>query len=112
MDDLISRKAVLDKFNRKSDMWNALTDEETSKEFWLFCRVADALDTIPSVPAVPLEPLAEWIVDNLDPRCTCELCKSDPENAYRDCAYDDCPHMTEEQVKELLVKWMEAQDAR
>lgn len=59
--DLISRKAVLDKFNRKSDMWNALTDEETSKEFWLFCRVADALDTIPSVPAVPIGQLCLWL---------------------------------------------------
>ena len=94
MDDLISRKAVLDKFNRKSDMWNALTDEETSKEFWLFCRVADALDTIPSIPAVPLDKLCEWLQTN---------------------AIYSYNSLTErifaEQWKAILIEWMEEQNA-
>lgn len=107
MDDLISRKAVLDKFNRNSDMWNALMDEETSKEFWLFCRVADALDTIPSVPAVPLDKLCEWLAGNawhLD----CSNCDGE----YYDCPqlYDDSGS-SPEFWKAKLTKWMEEQDA-
>ena len=100
MEDLISRKAVLDKFNRKADMYNALTDEETSKEFWLFCRVADALDTIPSVPAVPLDKLCEYLNSVIYP---CIICKESPGpqcNAKRKgCWY------------KVLTKWMEEQDA-
>lgn len=96
MDDLISRKEAID----------------AVKHAWAKgLEPSQYIETIPSASAVPLEPLAEWIVDNLDPRCTCELCKSDPENAYRECVNDDCPHMTEQQVKELLVKWMEEQNA-
>ena len=111
MDDLISRKAVLDKFNRNSDMWSALTDEETSKEFWLFCRVADALDDIPSVPAVPLDKLCE-LCEETDARVHCVLCdKIMPEwckqnNNLLKCGEElKCPTW-----KQLLTKWMEGQN--
>lgn len=90
MDDLIIRKAAIDRLN-------AIPPGNWSK-----ARYTRELWNVPSVPAVPLEPLAKWIAENLDPRCGCSYCSRD-----RVCC--DCPTMTEQQVKEELTKWMEEQ---
>lgn len=92
-DDLISRKAAIDKLN-------AIPSGNWSKE-----RYMRELLNVPSAPAVLLEPLAKWIVENLDPRY------QDCEHCSEESVCFDCPMMTEQQVKEKLEKWMEEQDA-
>ena len=46
---LIDADALLAKFNKKTDIWSALTDEKTSNEFALYCKVADAIEEMPSI---------------------------------------------------------------
>ena len=60
--DLIDRAALLEKFNDKNvDIWQVLTDEETAKRYWVYCKVSNALDEIPTIEAVPLDKLCEWL---------------------------------------------------
>lgn len=46
---LIDADALLAKFNKKSDIWTALTDEKTANDFALYCKVADAVEEMPTV---------------------------------------------------------------
>lgn len=46
---LIDADALLEKFNKKTDIYTALTDEKTSQDFALYCHIADALDEMPTV---------------------------------------------------------------
>ena len=63
--DLIDRAALLEKFNDKNvDIWQVLTDEETAKRYWVYCKVSNALDEIPTIEAVPLDALCEWLEEN------------------------------------------------
>jgi len=52
----IDGDAFLEKFNIKTDMWNALTDEKISAKFLLYNQVADVLEKMPTVTPEP-----EWI---------------------------------------------------
>ena len=102
--DLIDRAAVLAKFNDTNiDVWQSLTDEETSKRFWLFCQVADALDDIPIIPAVPLEPLCEWLSGHAGRPMDCvgHLCGK--------CEFDGVGVGQEKCWENLIRKWMEEQ---
>lgn len=49
MSRLIDADALLAKFNKKSDLWTALTDEKTANDFALYCKVADAIEDTPTV---------------------------------------------------------------
>ena len=49
MSRLIDADALLAKFNKKSDIWTALTDEKTANDFALYCKVADAVEEMPTV---------------------------------------------------------------
>lgn len=46
---MIDADALLAKFNKKSDIWTALTDEKTANDFALYCKVADAVEEMPTV---------------------------------------------------------------
>ena len=46
---LIDADALLAKFNKKTDIWSALTDEETANDFALYCKVADAVEEMPTI---------------------------------------------------------------
>lgn len=46
---LIDADALLAKFNKKTDVWTALTDENTSNDFAFYCELADAVDEMPTV---------------------------------------------------------------
>lgn len=46
---LIDADALLAKFNKKSDLWTALTDEKTANDFALYCKVADAIEDTQTV---------------------------------------------------------------
>ena len=46
---LIDADALLAKFNKKTYLWSALTDEKTSNEFALYCKVADTIEEMPSI---------------------------------------------------------------
>ena len=45
----IDADALLAKFNKKTDIWTALTDEETASDFALYCKVADAVEEMPTI---------------------------------------------------------------
>lgn len=46
---LIDADALLAKFNKKTDVWTALTDESTSNDFAFYCNLADAVDEMPTI---------------------------------------------------------------
>lgn len=95
--DLISRKAAIDRLNA------------TPAGNWSKARYTRELWNVPSVPAVPLESLAEFIVENLDPRVDCKTCATIREGwEDRECA--NCPKMSDEEVLDALKKWMEEQN--
>lgn len=52
---LIDADALLEKFNRKADIWTALTDEDTAGDFAFYCKLADAVEDMPTVDAVPVK---------------------------------------------------------
>ena len=51
---LIDADALLEKFNRNSDIPTALFDSDTCKAFLIFCKVADAIDSLPIIDAEPV----------------------------------------------------------
>lgn len=46
---LIDADALLEKFNRKADIWTALTDEDTAGDFAFYCKLADAVEEMPTI---------------------------------------------------------------
>lgn len=46
---LIDADALLEKFNRKADIWTALTDEDTASDFAFYCKLADAVEEMPTI---------------------------------------------------------------
>ena len=45
----IDGDALLEKFNRKADIWTALTDEDTASDFAFYCKLADAVEEMPTI---------------------------------------------------------------
>lgn len=106
MDDLISRKTVLDAINE------LLLGPDSTQYIWSSdvldavrnVPASDALDAIwnaPTVDAVPVEQLCEWLSDHagmpLD--CVNRLCGQ--------CEFDQVGVGQEMCWKALLTKWME-----
>lgn len=50
---MIDADALLEKFNRKADIYTALTDEDTARDFAFYCKLADAIEKMPTI--------SEWI---------------------------------------------------
>ena len=45
---LIDGDALVEKFNRKVDLWTALTDEDTANDFAFYAKLADAVEEMPT----------------------------------------------------------------
>ena len=63
---LIDADALLEKFNRKADIWTALTDEDTAGDFAFYCKLADAVEDMPTVDAVPVKHVITALMDLRD----------------------------------------------
>ena len=50
---LIDADALIEKFNEKASIAEALIDETTAERFRIFCLLADAVEQMPTVDAVP-----------------------------------------------------------
>ena len=62
----IDADALLEKFNRKADIWTALTDEDTAGDFAFYCKLADAVEDMPTVDAVPVKRVITALMDLRD----------------------------------------------
>ena len=87
MDDLISRKAVLDFMKG----WKAKCKKGETIEY---------VRNLPSVPAVPLDKLCEYLNSVIYPSIICKESPGPQCNAKRKGCWD-----------RVLTKWMEEQDA-
>ena len=65
MDDLISRKAVLDALGECPDNWEDSPEEVEAVNSWLYAM--NAIGSVPSIPAVPLDKLCEWLTRYAEP---------------------------------------------
>lgn len=75
---LIDADALLAKFNKKADIWSALTDEETASDFALYCKVADAVEEMPTIDAVPVVRCKDC-KHYMTIYCTCDGCCISPD---------------------------------
>lgn len=51
---IIDADALIEKFNEKASIAEALMDETTAERFRIFCLLADAVEQMPTVDAVPV----------------------------------------------------------
>lgn len=59
---LIDADALIEKFNEKASIAEALMDETTAERFRIFCLLADAVEQMPTVDAVLVGDLARGLV--------------------------------------------------
>lgn len=105
MDDLISRKQIMDEAKRLSG--------PITGDGWDNWGVYALIERQPSVSAVPLDKLCEWLSEN-SVNFPCTSCK----NVLNDCCYctadwDEgvpCPNSTDD-WRRAITEWMEEQDA-
>ena len=103
MDDLISRKRIMDEAKRLSGPMTG--------DGWDNLGVYALIERQPSVPAVPLDKLCEFLADTLHTPAPCfnneEIC---PHMDFGYCRLPDAPDV-KECWKKILNKWMGEQDA-
>lgn len=62
---LINADALIEKFNEKASIAEALMDETKAERFRIFCLLADAVEQMPTVDPVPAKS-GEWILTDFD----------------------------------------------